>query len=95
MVAPASVLQSLIVIGSVVNLAFDIVKGIYRDRFGVIVQQGSFSAMIVCLTQFAINQRFPQISLKFIGTLKGTIPVMLACLECLLSHGLQLARHRM
>lgn len=67
------------------NLAFDIVKGIYRDRFGLIVQQGSFSDMIVCLTQFAKNQRFPQISLKAIETLKGTVSVMLACPECPLS----------
>ena len=83
---PSSMLQLLIAIGSIVNLAFDIVKGIYRDRFGLIVQQGSFSDMIVCLTQFAKNQRFPQISLKSIETLKGTIPVMLACPECPLSY---------
>ena len=68
------------------NLAFDIVKGICRDRFGLIVQQGSLSDMTVCLTQFAKNHRFPQISLKSIETLKGTIPVMLACPECPLSH---------
>jgi brefeldin A-inhibited guanine nucleotide-exchange protein len=69
-----------------VNLAFDSIKRIYRDRFGVIVQQGTFSNMIICLTQFAKNQRFPQISLKAIETLKGTVRVMLACPECPLSH---------
>ncbi|KAF8536221.1 hypothetical protein BDD12DRAFT_851957 [Trichophaea hybrida] len=70
---------------SIVNLAFDSVKRIYRDRFGVIVQQGTFSDMIICLTQFAKNQRFPQIALKAIETLKGTVRVMLACPECPLS----------
>ncbi|KAI5847008.1 hypothetical protein BZA05DRAFT_341253 [Tricharina praecox] len=70
---------------SIVNQAFDSVKKIYRDRFGVIVQQGTFPDMIICLTQFAKNQRFQKISLQAIETLKGTVPVMLACPECPLS----------
>jgi brefeldin A-inhibited guanine nucleotide-exchange protein len=69
-----------------VNQAFDSVKKIYRDRFGVIVQQGSFPDMIICLTQFSKNQRFQKVSLQAIETLKGTVPVMLACPECPLSH---------
>jgi brefeldin A-inhibited guanine nucleotide-exchange protein len=69
-----------------VNLAFDSVKRIYRDRFGIIVLQGAFSDMIICLTEFAKNQRFQKISLQAIETLKGTVPVMLACPECPLSH---------
>jgi len=75
----------LIVVASIVNQAFDSVKRIYRDRFGVIVQQGTFPDMIICLTQFAKNQRFQKISLQAIETLKGTVPVMLACPECPLS----------
>ncbi|KAA8902089.1 hypothetical protein FN846DRAFT_780695 [Sphaerosporella brunnea] len=70
---------------SIVNQAFDSVRKIYRDRFGVIVQQGSFPDMIICLTQFSKNQRFQKVSLQAIETLKGTVPVMLACPECPLS----------
>ncbi|KAI5821112.1 hypothetical protein BZA77DRAFT_238616 [Pyronema omphalodes] len=70
---------------SIVNLAFESVRRIYKDRFSVVVQQGAFADMIVCLTQFAKNQRFPQISLKAIETLKNTVPAMLACPECPLS----------
>lgn len=67
------------------NLAFDSVKRIYRDRFGVIIQQGAFADMIICLTEFAKNQRFQKVSLQAIETLKGTVPVMLTCPECPLS----------
>ncbi|KAI5798944.1 hypothetical protein EDC01DRAFT_613660 [Geopyxis carbonaria] len=70
---------------SIVNLAFDSVKRIYRDRFGVIIQQGAFADMVICLTEFAKNQRFQKVSLQAIETLKGTVPVMLACPECPLS----------
>lgn len=70
---------------SIVNLAFDNVKRIYRDRFGVIVQQGSFADMIVCITEFAKNQKFQKVSLQAIDTLKGTVAVMLSCPECPLS----------
>jgi brefeldin A-inhibited guanine nucleotide-exchange protein len=76
----------LIEAASIVNQAFDSVKKIYRDRFGVIVQQGSFPDMIICLTQFSKNHRFQKVSLQAIETLKGTVPVMLACPECPLSH---------
>ncbi|TGZ85018.1 Sec7-domain-containing protein [Ascodesmis nigricans] len=71
---------------SIVNLAFDNVRRIYRDRFGVIVQQGAFGDMILCLTEFAKNQRFQKVSLQAIETLKGTVPVMLKCPECPVSH---------
>lgn len=71
------------------NQAFDSVKKIYRDWFGVIVHQGTFPDMIICLTQFAKNQRFQKISLQAIETLKGTVPVMLACPECPLSQAEQ------
>ena len=42
--------------------------------------------MIICLTEFAKNQRFQKVSLQAIETLKGAVPVMLACPECPLSH---------
>lgn len=68
------------------NLAFESVRRIYRTSFGVIVSQGAFSDMIVCLTEFSKNQRFQKVSLPAIETLKGTVEVMLACPECPLSH---------
>lgn len=71
---------------SIVTLAFDNVRQIYKHRFGVIVQQGAFGDMIQCLTEFSKNQRFQKVSLQAIETLKGTVPVMLACPECPLSH---------
>ncbi|RPB14358.1 Sec7-domain-containing protein [Morchella conica CCBAS932] len=69
----------------IVNLAFDSVRKIYSTRFGVVVSQGGFTDMIVCLTEFAKNQRFQKISLQAIETLKGTVPDMLSCPECPLS----------
>lgn len=69
----------------IVNLAFDSVRKIYSTRFGVIVSQGAFEDMIICLTGFAKNQRFQKTSLQAIETLKGTVPYMLSCPECHLS----------
>lgn len=69
----------------IVNLAFDSVRKIYSTRFGVIVSQGAFEDMIICLTGFAKNQRFQKTSLQAIETLKGTVPYMLSCPECQLS----------
>lgn len=66
----------------IVNLAFDSVRKIYSTRFGVIVSQGAFADMIICLTEFAKNQRFQKTSLQAIETLKGTVPYMLSCPEC-------------
>ncbi|KAF8457552.1 hypothetical protein BDZ91DRAFT_504077 [Kalaharituber pfeilii] len=70
---------------SIVNLAFENVRKIYRERFGVIIQQGAFADMIVCLTEFAKNQRFQKVSLQAIETLKATVPNMLQCQESGLS----------
>jgi len=68
-----------------VNLAFENVRKIYSSRFGVIVAQGAFADMIICLTEFAKNTRFQKVSLQAIETLKGTVPRMLTCPECPLS----------
>ncbi|KAL7270795.1 guanine nucleotide exchange protein for ADP-robosylation factor [Rhizina undulata] len=70
---------------SIVNLAFENVRRIYRERFSVIVSQGAFADMIICLTEFAKNHRFQKVSLQAIETLKGTVPHMLSCPECPLS----------
>ncbi|CAZ84577.1 unnamed protein product [Tuber melanosporum] len=69
----------------IVNLAFENVRKIYSSRFGVIVGQGAFADMIICLTEFAKNTRFQKVSLQAIETLKGTVPRMLSCPECPLS----------
>lgn len=74
-----------VVADQIVNLAFDTVRKIYSTRFGVIISQGGFADMIICLTEFAKNQRFQKISLQAIETLKGTVPHMLSCPECPLS----------
>ncbi|KAI5784997.1 hypothetical protein DFH27DRAFT_266563 [Peziza echinospora] len=70
---------------SIVNLAFENVRKIYKERFNVIIQQGAFSDMVVCITEFAKNQRFQKVSLQAIETLKATVPNMLQCPECTLS----------
>ena len=70
---------------SIVNLAFDNVRKIYQDRFGVIIQQGAFADMISCITEFAKNQRFQKVSLQAIETLKGTVPNMIQCPETTLA----------
>jgi brefeldin A-inhibited guanine nucleotide-exchange protein len=72
-----------------VNLAFDYTNQIYNDRFGVVITQGAFADLIVCLTEFAKNLKFQKKSLQAIETLKSTVPKMLKTPECPLSrrHG--------
>lgn len=70
-----------------VSFAFENTRNIYRTRFSVVVQQGSFADMIICLTQFAKNQKFQKVSLQAIETLKTLAPTMLACPECPLYQG--------
>lgn len=67
------------------NLAFDHVTQIYNTRFGVVVSQGAFADLIVCLTEFSKNLKFQKKSLQAIETLKSTIPKMLKTPECPLS----------
>ncbi|KAJ9629593.1 guanine nucleotide exchange protein for ADP-robosylation factor [Taxawa tesnikishii (nom. ined.)] len=70
---------------SIVNLAFDNVTQVYNDRFGVVVSQGAFADLIVCLTEFSKNQKFQKKSLQAIETLKMSVPKMLRTPECPLS----------
>ncbi|KAI9681581.1 MAG: guanine nucleotide exchange protein for ADP-robosylation factor [Trizodia sp. TS-e1964] len=67
---------------AVVNLAFDHVSQIYNTRFGVVISQGAFADLVVCLTEFSKNQKFQRKSLQAIETLKSTIPKMLKTPEC-------------
>ncbi|KAF3926043.1 hypothetical protein ABW20_dc0108730 [Dactylellina cionopaga] len=70
---------------NIVEFAFKSVQSIYKERFGVIVAQGAFSDLVVCLTEFAKNLRFQRISLQAIEILKTIVPRMLDTPECPLS----------
>lgn len=70
---------------SIVNLAFENVTQVYRDRFGVVISQGAFADLIVCLTEFSKNMKFQKKGLQAMDTLKSIIPKMLKTPECPLS----------
>ncbi|KAJ9614212.1 guanine nucleotide exchange protein for ADP-robosylation factor [Cladophialophora chaetospira] len=74
---------------AIVNIAFDYTTQIYTTRFGVVISQGSFPDLIVCLTEFSKNLKFQKKSLQAIELLKSTVPKMLKTPECPLSrrHG--------
>lgn len=63
-------------------MAFEHVLQVYTTRFGVIITQGAFADLIVCLTDFSKNLKFQKKSLQAIETLKSTIPKMLKTPEC-------------
>ncbi|TVY43770.1 Protein transport protein [Lachnellula occidentalis] len=71
---------------SIVNLAFDNVNQVYKTRFGVVISQGAFADLIVCLTEFSKNMRFQKKGLQAMETLKSIIPTMLKTPECPLSN---------
>ena len=64
------------------NLSFDQVTHIYNTRFGVLIAQGAFADLVVCLTEFSKNLKFQKKSLQAIETLKSTVPRMLRTPEC-------------
>jgi len=70
---------------SIVNLAYENVTQVYNTRFGVVISQGAFTDLIVCLTEFSKNIRFQKKSLQAMETLKSIIPKMLRTPECPLS----------
>lgn len=70
---------------SIVNLAFDNVNQVYKTRFGVVISQGAFADLIVCLTEFSKNMKFQKKGLQAMETLKTIIPKMLKTPECPLS----------
>ncbi|PYI09889.1 guanyl-nucleotide exchange factor [Aspergillus sclerotiicarbonarius CBS 121057] len=70
----------------IVNMAFEHVTQIYNTRFGVVITQGAFPDLVVCLTEFSKNSRFQKKSLQAIETLKSTVTKMLRTPECPLSH---------
>ncbi|KIV83368.1 hypothetical protein PV11_05400 [Exophiala sideris] len=77
----------------IVNIAFDYTTQIYNTRFGVVISQGSFPDLIICLTEFSKNLKFQKKSLQAIELLKSTVPKMLKTPECPLSrrHGKSLS----
>ena len=70
---------------AIVNIAFDYTTQIYNTRFGVVISQGSFPDLVVCLTEFSKNLKFQKKSLQAIELLKSTVPKMLKTPECPLS----------
>lgn len=70
---------------SIVNMAFEHVTQIYNTRFGIVVSQGAFADLIVCLTEFSKNTKFQKKSLQAIEALKSTVVKMLKTPECPLS----------
>lgn len=71
---------------SIVNLAFENVNQVYRTKFGVVISQGAFTDLIVCLTEFSKNLKFQKKGLAALEMLKSIIPAMLKTPECPLSH---------
>ncbi|KAK0621787.1 Sec7 domain-containing protein [Bombardia bombarda] len=70
---------------SIVSLAYENVTHVYKTRFGVVISQGAFTDLIVCLTEFSKNMKFQKKSLQAMDTLKSIIPKMLKTPECPLS----------
>jgi brefeldin A-inhibited guanine nucleotide-exchange protein len=70
---------------SIVNLSFENVTQVYNDRFGVVISQGAFADLVVCLTEFSKNMKFQKKSLQAIETLRSSVPKMLRTPECPLS----------
>lgn len=52
----------------------------------MIISQGAFADLVVCLTEFSKNLKFQKKSLAAIETLKSTVPRMLKTPECPLSY---------
>lgn len=70
---------------AIVNLAFDNVNQVYKERFGVVISQGAFADLIVCLTEFSKNIKFQKKGLQAMDTVKSIIHTMLRTPECPLS----------
>ncbi|KAG5950831.1 hypothetical protein E4U53_004329 [Claviceps sorghi] len=69
----------------IVSLAYENVNLVYRTKFGVVISQGAFTDLIVCLTEFSKNLKFQKKSLSALELLKSIIPAMLKTPECPLS----------
>ncbi|XP_044717472.1 sec7 domain-containing protein [Hirsutella rhossiliensis] len=70
---------------SIVTFAYENVNQVYKDKLGVVISQGAFTDLIVCLTEFSKNMKFQKKSLAALELLKSIIPTMLRTPECPLS----------
>ncbi|CAG9951698.1 unnamed protein product, partial [Clonostachys rosea f. rosea IK726] len=70
---------------AIVNLAFENVNQVYKTKFGVVISQGAFTDLIVCLTEFSKNLKFQKKGLQALELLKSIVPTMLKTPECPLS----------
>ncbi|WVW84498.1 hypothetical protein I302_106532 [Kwoniella bestiolae CBS 10118] len=68
----------------VANYAFELVQLVYKEHFSLVVKYGSFSDLTVCITDFCKVSKFQKISLQAIEMVRGLVPKMLECPECLL-----------
>ncbi|KAJ3040877.1 guanine nucleotide exchange protein for ADP-robosylation factor [Rhizophlyctis rosea] len=58
----------------IVLLAFDIVKGIFKNNFESVVLNQTYADFVGCLVEFCKNRKFPRTSLHAIELLKQSIP---------------------
>jgi brefeldin A-inhibited guanine nucleotide-exchange protein len=68
----------------VANYAFELVSLVYREHFALVVRYGSFADLAICITDFCRVSKFQKISLQAIEMMRGMVPKMLQCPECLL-----------
>ncbi|EIW73609.1 hypothetical protein TREMEDRAFT_25229 [Tremella mesenterica DSM 1558] len=68
----------------VANYAFELVTLVYRQHFALVVRYGAFADLTICLTDFCKVSKFQKISLQAIEMVRGLVPKMLECPECLL-----------
>ncbi|KAK9453898.1 hypothetical protein V1511DRAFT_461709 [Dipodascopsis uninucleata] len=61
-----------------VQFAYDNIKQIHRDDFDLVMAQGSFADMAVCLTELAKNHKFQKLSLHATELLKSSIVKVLS-----------------
>ncbi|KAJ3087062.1 guanine nucleotide exchange protein for ADP-robosylation factor, partial [Quaeritorhiza haematococci] len=61
---------------SIVQLAFDIVKGISKNNFENVVLNQTFADYISCLVEFCKNKKFPKTSLQAVEMLRQSITRM-------------------
>ena len=72
----------------VANYAFELVSLVYNQHFSLVVKYGSFSDLTTCITDFCKVSKFQKISLQATEMVRGLVPKMLQCPECLLpEHG--------
>lgn len=68
----------------VANYAFELVTLVYKEHFALVVRYGSFADLTTCITDFCKVNKYQKISLQAIEMVRGLVPKMLECPECLL-----------